>query len=250
MLVLGFGFAFLIGMSLGLIGGGGSILAVPTLIYVMGITPKSAIAMSLPIVGTVSFIGMIPYWRQGQISFQTVAFFTPTAITGAFVGTQIVRFPFITATVQLVTFAVMMLTASFLMIRKTQSPSTLTATTDQRKRLWLIPIQGLGVGLLTGFVGVGGGFLIIPALVLAGNLPMKKAVGTSLFMIALNAAAGFIGYWEQVELDWFILSWFTSFAILGVISGSYSSQYIAGEKLQKGFGYFLIAVAVFILIRR
>ena len=248
--ILGFALAILIGISLGLIGSGGSILAVPTLIYVMGITPKSAIAMSLMIVGCVSLIGMIPYWRQGKISFQTVALFTPTAMIGAFLGAQLIRFPFITETVQLVTFAVIMFSASFFMIRKCRSATVASMAFQEKKQHWLIPLTGFGVGILTGFVGIGGGFLMIPALVVISQLPMKEAVGSSLLMIFFNSVAGFIGYLGQVQLDWFILSWFTAFAILGVIVGSYSSHYIAGEKLQKGFGYFLIAVAVLMLIKR
>lgn len=250
MLILGFALAVLIGISLGLIGSGGSILAVPSLIYVMGMSPKSAIAMSLIIVGCVSLIGMIPYWRQGKISFQTVALFTPTAMIGAFLGAQLIRFPFITDTVQLVTFAVMMFSASFFMIRKRPSAAVASIASQERKQRWLIPLTGFGIGIITGFIGIGGGFLIIPALVLISQLPMKQAVGSSLLMIFFNSVAGFVGYLGQVQLDWFILSWFTAFAILGVIIGSYSSSYIEGEKLQKGFGYFLIAVAVFILIKR
>lgn len=257
MLILGLSLAFLIGISLGLIGSGGSILAVPTLIYVMGIEPRGAIAMSLIIVGFVSLIGMIPYWRQGKISFRTVAFFTPTAMMGAFLGAQIVRLSWITPTIQLVTFGLMMLTASFFMIRKASPPKNSSSSSHQNQisppknnRVWLIPLEGLGVGLLTGFVGIGGGFLIIPALVLVSKIPMKEAVGTSLLMIALNSVAGFLGYLGQVNLNWLLLSWFTVFAIAGVLTGSYSSHYVEGEKLQKGFGYFLIAVAVFILIKR
>lgn len=248
MFIFGFALAVLIGVSLGLIGSGGSILAVPTLIYVMGIEPRSAIAMSLIIVGCVSLIGMIPYWRQQKISFPTVALFTPTAMIGAFLGAQLVRLPFITGTVQLVTFAVMMLSASFFMIRKRRSPPPVASSATHR--LWLIPLEGFGVGVLTGFIGIGGGFLIIPALVLVSHLAMKEAVGSSLLMISLNSVAGFAGYIGQVKLDWSLLVGFTAFAIIGVMLGSYSSRYIEGEKLQKGFGYFLIAVAVFILIKR
>lgn len=250
MFILGFALAIVIGISLGLIGSGGSILAVPTLIYVMGIDPKSAIAMSLIIVGCVSLIGMIPHWLQGKIRFKIVALFTPTAMVGAFLGSQLVRLPFITDTIQLVTFAVMMLGASVLMIRKGDSSTVRSITSSPKNRLWLIPLEGFGVGILTGFIGIGGGFLIIPALVLVSHLEMKEAVGSSLLMISLNSIAGFVGYLGQVKLDWFLLFGFTGFAILGVIIGSYSSRHLEGEKLQKGFGYFLIAVAVFILIRR
>lgn len=142
-----------------------------------------------------------------------------------------------------------MLSASFFMIRKRRSSATPVASSTSN-RLWLIPFEGFGVGILTGFIGIGGGFLIIPALVLVSHLPMKEAVGSSLLMISLNSVAGFMGYLEQVKLDWFLLVGFTAFAIVGVMVSSYSSGYIEGEKRQKGFGSFLIAVAIFILIKR
>ena len=248
--------ALLIGLSLGLIGGGGSILAVPILVYVLGLDAKTAIAMSLAIVGIVSLIGVIPHGQQGNVNLKTAMSFTPPAMLGAFLGARLAAFSFITDTIQLVCFAVIMLVASYFMIRKpSEKPSDHVQLSipqkHQPKHPWLaITLEGLGVGILTGFVGVGGGFAIIPALVLLGGIPMKEAIGTSLLIITFKSATGFLGYLNQVTIDWNLMLTFTTVAILGVIWGAYFSGKMRSEKLQQGFGYFLIAIATFILIKR
>lgn len=246
--------ALLIGLSLGLIGGGGSILAVPILVYVLGLNAKEAIAMSLAIVGIVSLIGVIPHWKLGNVNLRTAIAFTPPAMIGAFIGARLAALPWITDTIQLVCFAIMMLIASYFMIRKPAERSDhvkLSVPKHQLKYPWLaITLEGLGVGIITGFVGVGGGFAIIPALVLLGKIPMKEAIGTSLLIITFKSATGFIGYLNQVAIDWNLMLTFTTVAVLGVIWGAYFSGKIQGAKLQRAFGYFLIAVAIFILIKR
>ncbi len=250
--------ALLIGLSLGLIGGGGSILAVPILVYVLGIDAKTAIAMSLAIVGIVSLIGVIPHWKQGNVNLKTAISFTPPAMLGAFLGARLAALPLVTDTIQLVCFALIMLVASFFMIRKPKEKqndhlelSVPKKYQSQFKYPWLVIIlEGLGVGVLTGFVGVGGGFAIIPALVLLGRIPMKEAIGTSLLIITFKSATGFIGYLNQVNINWNLMLSFTTVAVLGVIWGAYFSGKIQGTKLQRAFGYFLIATAIFILIKR
>ncbi|MEO0927350.1 MAG: sulfite exporter TauE/SafE family protein [Cyanobacteria bacterium J06643_13] len=248
--------ALLIGLSLGMVGGGGSILAVPILVYVLGLDAKTAIAMSLAIVGIVSFIGVIPHSQQGNVNLKTAFSFTPPAMVGAFLGARLAGLPFVTDTIQLVSFAVMMLVASYFMIRKPQEVISdhvelSIPKKHNSKYAWLaITLEGLGVGILTGFVGVGGGFAIIPALVLLGGIPMKEAIGTSLLIITFKSAAGFIGYLNQVAINWNLMFTFTTVAILGVIWGAYFSGKIHGAKLQQAFGYFLIAIATFILIKR
>jgi uncharacterized protein len=248
-----------IGISLGLIGGGGSILAVPILVYVMGVSAKVAIAMSLFIVGIVSLVGIIPHWMQGNVNFKVASVFTPIAMLGAYLGARLTALPIITDTLQLICFGVVMVGASFLMIRKSgpKNASSYAVEPDNRETntahryKWLaIPAEGLGVGLLTGFVGVGGGFLIIPTLVLFGNIPMKEAIGTSLLIIAANSAAGFLGYVGQVEVDWVLITSFTVFAIIGTLIGSSLTQFISAKHLQKGFGYFVLVIGVFVLIQR
>lgn len=255
--ILGHVLAVGIGLSLGLIGGGGSILAVPILVYVMGLGGREAIAMSLFIVGSVSLLGVISYARQGLVKWRVVAGFTPAAMIGAYSGTQLVKLPWITETVQLVSFGVVMLAASVLMIRRGSGqpkPPSINLSSDctpRRLALWLIiATRGLCVGTITGFVGVGGGFLIIPALVLLSRIPMKMAVGTSLLIIALNSAVGFIGYLGQVSIDWNLTISFTLAAAVGTVSGSSLSQLVEANRLQKGFGYFVLVVAVFVLVQR
>ncbi|WP_416245537.1 sulfite exporter TauE/SafE family protein [Crocosphaera sp. XPORK-15E] len=255
--IIGHLLAGCIGLSLGLLGGGGSVLALPILVYVMGISPKTAIAMTLVIVGTVSLIGTIPHWRKGNVNLKKALIFGSATMLGAFCGAKIAHLPFITETLQLSLFGVMMLVAAILMIRKgsLSSPEKKEDTElypppiCQYCWLWLIT-EGLAIGILTGLVGVGGGFAIVPALVLLGNTPMKEAIGTSLLIITLNSLAGFLGYLGTVPLNWGLMASFTVVAAFGTFFGAYLSQYIEGKQLQKGFGYFLIAVATFILVQQ
>lgn len=256
--VLGHLLAVGIGLSLGLIGGGGSILAVPILVYVMGLGSKTAIAMSLAIVGTVSLVGAMPHWRQGNVNLKTAVIFTPAAMAGAYLGARLTALPFITDTFQLVCFGIVMVVASVWMIRESSNQPDLSYAGAAGPSLavptaphWLaIPAEGFGVGMLTGFVGVGGGFLIIPALVLLGGIPMKEAIGTSLVIIAAKSATGFLGYLGQVEIDWALTASFTLAASAGTLVGANLTRAIEAKYLQKGFGYFVLAVAIFVLIRR
>ena len=257
--IIGYILAIGIGLSLGMIGGGGSILAVPILVYVMGVSSKAAIAMSLVIVGTVSIIGVIPHWKQGNVNLKTAIVFIPAAMLGAYLGARIAAFPFISNTFQLICFGIVMAIASILMIRKggEQTKSTNNNLKQAEKSTykispqWLvISAEALGVGILTGFVGVGGGFLIIPTLVLLGGIPMKEAVGTSLLIIAANSFSGFLGYINQVTVDWNLVISFITAAAVGILLGTYLTKYIDAKKLQKSFGYFVLAVAVFVLVKR
>ncbi|MEY2984010.1 MAG: hypothetical protein RLZZ568_627 [Cyanobacteriota bacterium] len=265
--ILGLVLALCIGISLGLMGGGGSILAVPILIYVMGVDPQAAIAMSLAIVGVVSLIGAVPHWKQNNISFKIAALFAPAAMIGAVLGAQIALLPIISSSVQLFCFGIMMVVAAIMMIRKSSKRSAiaptdalpLDSTASDSANLdlppagppWLIPLQGLGVGILTGFVGIGGGFMIIPALVLVAKIPMKKAVGTSLLIIAANSATGFWKYYSSglVSIDVPLMVHFTFLAAIGILLGSYASRYLNAKQLEKGFGYFVLAIAALILVK-
>jgi uncharacterized membrane protein YfcA len=255
--IIGYFLAVCIGLSLGLIGGGGSILAVPILVYVMGLGAKAAIATSLVIVGTVSLIGAVPHWLQGNVNFRVAAMFAPTAMLGAYLGARLAGLPFITETIQLICFAIVMMLASFMMIRqarhKHKNQDLLTQKDRlqyERKHQWFaIALEGLGVGILTGFVGVGGGFVIIPALVLLGGIPMKKAIGTSLIIITFNSVAGFLGYLGQVNLDWNLMISFALAASVGTITGAYLTRFIEAKQLQKAFGYFVLAIGIFVLVQ-
>ncbi|QKD82727.1 sulfite exporter TauE/SafE family protein [Thermoleptolyngbya sichuanensis A183] len=255
--VIGHLLAICIGISLGLIGGGGSILAAPVLIYVMSVPAKSAFAMTLVIVGVASLIGAIPHWRQGNVNPKIIALFAPASMLGAYLGARLASLPFITPTIQLVTFGVMMLIASITMIRKgaskSENPLDKAGHSDRHTVIpkWLaIALEGLAVGTLTGFIGIGGGFLVIPALVLLGKTPMKEAVGTSLIILALKSVTGFAGYFGHVPIDWTLLLSFTIASSAGILLGSYLNQFVSAKQLEKGFGYFVLAVAVFVLIKR
>jgi uncharacterized membrane protein YfcA len=253
--IIGHLLAACIGLSLGLIGGGGSVLALPILVYVMGVPPKSAIAMTLVIVGTVSILGLIPHWRAKNVRFKTALIFGSTTMVGSFLGAKIATLPIITDTVQMTLFAVTMLLAAVFMIRRSSKP--VASEEDLAgypqpvcKYCWLwLMTEGLGVGVLTGLVGVGGGFAIVPALVLLGKVPMKKAIGTSLLIIIFNSITGFLGYLGNVSLDWNLMFSFIIAASLGTVPGAYFAQYVPAHKLQKTFGYFLLAVAAVVLVQ-
>ncbi len=261
--ILGYFLAGCIGLSLGLLGGGGSVLALPILVYVMQVPPKSAIAMTLVIVGTVSLIGVIPHWRKGNVNLPKALIFGSATMVGAYGGAKLTAHPFVTDTFQLVLFAVLMLVAAVFMIRKSQQqdkedrispalePDLEVYPQPICKYCWLwLLTEGIAIGVLTGLVGVGGGFAIVPALVLLGKLPMKEAIGTSLLIIAFNSVAGFLGYFGRVELDYHLMVSFTFFAALGILWGSYLSTFIDAKNLQKGFAYFLMAIAAFILFQQ
>jgi uncharacterized membrane protein YfcA len=253
--IIGHLLAACIGISLGLIGGGGSVLALPILVYVMGIPPKSAIAMTLVIVGTVSLLGVIPHWRAKNVNFKTALIFGSATMLGAFVGAKIATLPVVTETFQMMLFSVMMLVAAVLMIRRSSKPVTAdnklaSSPSPVYKYRWLwLMIEGLGVGVLTGLVGVGGGFAIVPALVLLGNVPMKQAIGTSLLIIVFNSVAGFLGYLGQVSWNWNLMFSFIVAASAGTIFGAYLAEFVPANRLQKSFGYFLLAVGALVLVQ-
>ncbi|MGK7931910.1 MAG: sulfite exporter TauE/SafE family protein [Microcystaceae cyanobacterium] len=255
---VGYLLAVLIGVSLGLLGGGGSVLALPVLVYIMQVEPKSAIAMTLVIVGSVSFLGCLPHLLKGKIPLKIALIFGTATTIGAYGGAKLAVLPFITSTLQMSLFGVAMLSAASLMIYRTaRSNHNDKETLDKTQYvepacqycwLWLVT-EGLGVGILTGLVGVGGGFAIVPALVLLGEIPMKQAIGTSLLIIACNAMAGLLGYLGQVSLDWPLTLSFTFLAALGTLIGSHLVNFVSAKHLQKGFGYFLFIVAGFVLVQ-
>jgi len=238
---VGYALAVLIGLSLGLLGGGGSVLALPVLVYVMGIAPPTAIPMTLVMVGTVSLVGALPHIRRGQVLFGLAT------MAGAYLGARLAALPFVTSTVQMTVFAGAMLVAAGLMIgRSSRVEGPYVPPLCRYCWLWL-PTEGVLVGALTGLVGVGGGFAIVPALVLLAQVPMSKAIGTSLLIITANSLAGLAGYLGRVDLDWHLTVNFTFFAGIGTVAGAYLAQHIHPKHLQKGFGYFLLAIAVLVL---
>lgn len=240
--------AILVGLSLGLLGGGGSILTLPIFRYALGMEVKQAIGMSLGVVSLTSLAGALRHWRQGNLELRALVAFAPAAIVSTFVGAKVARF--VPGSVQMIGFAMVMAVAALLMWGgKTGVRPPVTEGGVQRRPEAIIGI-GLGLGFLTGVIGVGGGFLIVPALVLLLGLEMKRAVGTSLAVISLNAASGFAGYLGQVAIDWALMAGFAAIAIVGVFIGSALVTKVSQEQLRRGFAVFLIVVAAYIIIQR
>lgn len=248
MALLGFSLAALTGLSLGFLGGGGSILTVPILVYVLGFGPKSAIAMSLPIVGVTSLAGAIGHWRAGNVRLQTALLFGLAAMAGAFVGARVAGF--LTGAAQLTILAVVMLAAAVSMFRGgigSARESNGAAEVETRPALAPLLATALGTGVLTGIVGIGGGFLIVPALVLFARVPMRQAVGTSLVVIAMNSAAGAAGYAGRVAVPWGFMAAFTSVAVLGILAGTALVRFVPAAQLKRVFALFLVGVGLFTL---
>jgi len=235
-----------IGLVLGLIGGGGSILTVPVFVYVLGYPAKQAIAMSLPVVGATSLVGAVGHWRAGNIQVRTGLAFGVVAMAGAFLGAKLAVF--IAGPVQLLLLGVVMLASATMMLQSSSKSPGADDTDSTRKRsLPAIAAVGFGVGMLTGIVGIGGGFLIVPALVVLGGVPMKQAIGTSLLVIAMNAASGFAGYAGTVAVDWRVMGLVTIVAVAGILVGTRLVRHVSAAQLKRGFAVFLFAVAAFIL---
>ncbi|MFN0049579.1 MAG: sulfite exporter TauE/SafE family protein [Cytophagales bacterium] len=259
--IIGYAFAFLIGVLLSLLGGGGSILTVPVLVYVFNLEPRYATAYSLLIVGISSLAGSINYFRQGLASFKTAVFFSFPSFVMVFIMRKYVvpsipnivfeteKFVIFKNTLTMTCFGILMLMASFSMIRSQINLTDNIEAIKKRINYPTIFMEGLVVGSLTGFVGVGGGFLIIPILTLFVNLPMKMAVGTSLMIIAINSCFGFLGDIGQFEIDWFFIAKFLSAALIGVLLGSFISKYIKNEQLKPTFGWITLATGTIILAK-
>jgi uncharacterized membrane protein YfcA len=243
MLTLGLALAVLIGLALGLLGGGGSVLTVPVLVYVNGFEAKTAIAMSLPVVGVTSLVGAALHWRHGNVQLRTALGFGAIAMMGAYAGARLASL--FTASAQLSLLAITMIVAALSMLRTRSNDRPSSAPP---RLILLLPIA-FAIGILTGLVGIGGGFLVVPALVLLARVPMRVAVGTSLVVIALNAASGFVGYLGSVDLDWAFLAGFSAAACVGALVGSLLAVRVPQAALKRGFAVFLLLVGGFVLYR-
>lgn len=242
--------ALAIGMTLGLLGSGGSILTVPVLVYLVGQPDKVAIAESLAIVGAIAAVGVLPYARQRLVDWHSVVWFGVPGIVGTYGGAALARF--VPGAVQLTLFAVVMLLAAGLMLRGRREPDP--EAQRVRQPLGLIALEGLVVGVVTGLVGVGGGFLIVPALVLLGGLSMRMAVGTSLLIIAAKSFAGFWKYTdvlaaEGLTADFGLIALFAGIGIVGSFAGNALSHRVPQQALRRGFAVFLVLMGLFILFR-
>jgi len=242
--VLGYFFAALIGLSLGTLGGGGSILTVPVLVYVLGFDPKLAIAMSLPVVGTAALVGVVTHWRAGNVQLQTAAVFGSVAMIGSYAGAR--ASVLFSGRLQLLILGAVMVAAAFSMLRSSFRDG-IGPSDETPSHPALMLSVGFGVGLMTGIIGIGGGFLIVPALVVLGRVPMKAAVGTSLLVIALNSASGFLGQQGRALVPWGFVASFTGVAILGIIAGTALVQHIPTRRLKQGFALLLVVIGVLIL---
>lgn len=256
--LLGYAAALVVGLVLGLIGGGGSILTVPVLVYLLNVDAEMATAYSLFVVGVSAAFGAVQSHRNGLVDFKTgVVFALPSlaavyltrrllvpAIPDAF---SVLGLPMTKNLLIMVLFAVLMIAASASMIRgrKEEKPKA-----EGKANWWLVPIEGVLVGVLTGMVGAGGGFLIIPALVVLVRMPMKTAIGTSLMIIAFKSLVGFLGdLGTDKVMDWALLGGFTALTVVGILLGMQLAKRIDGSSLKKGFGYFVLVTGTFILLK-
>lgn len=260
--IAGYISAILIGVSLGLVGSGGSILTVPVLVYLMQVNPLLATASSLFIVGTTSLVGGLRAYVHKKVDFKAVTEFGIPSIFSIFITRHYLlpalpdhlfsvgAFAVSKEMFLMVVFAVLMLAAAISMIVSQAQPTTV-ANTDQPGKHRPLPLVllGIGIGVVTGLLGAGGGFLIIPSLVLFLKLPMKTAVGTSLFIVAINSLFGFLFSLKQFEYNWTILISFTLLAIAGIFIGSKLGEKIPGNTLKKGFGWFVLVMGIYILVK-
>lgn len=257
--IAGYIASVIIGIALGLIGGGGSILTVPVLVYLFGIDPVIATAYSLFIVGTTSLVGAIPKYRQGLVNLKRAVIFGIPSIVAVFITRKFLvpliphhifnagSFEITKPILIMVLFAILMVAAAYSMIKNGEKEND--GTQLQTFNYPMIILEGAVVGILTGFVGAGGGFLIIPALVIFSKLPMKLAVGTSLVIIAAKSLIGFTGDLSHYNMDWKLLLIVTAAAVLGIFIGNAINKKMPAERLKKWFGWFVLIMGIYIIVK-
>jgi uncharacterized membrane protein YfcA len=280
--ILGLVLGLAVGVVLGLLGGGGSILALPIFLYVFLVPTKPAIAMSLAVVGMSAFVGFLSHWRQGTVNLRIAIPFGACAMVGAFLTARVAKH--VPEQVQLGLFAVFALTASLLMLRDSLrkpaattlvegalvdgevdddpdappetplnappvAPSAPAAPYVPRFTIALA-IQALGVGALTSLIGAGGGFVIVPALVLLAKVPIRAAVGSSLLIITMNSLSGFAGYVGQVPINWGLVGSFTGVAAAGALAGTRASRYVPQARIKQGFAVMILVLGAYLAARK
>jgi uncharacterized membrane protein YfcA len=242
-LILGLPLALIVGLTMGVLGGGGSILTVPILVYILHFGAKEAVTMSLAVVGATSLVGAVRHAQLGNVHLRLALGFGPVAMLGTYSGAHLATY--LSDTAHLALFGVIMFTAAFFMLR-THEPAPAPRRHPAIARA-LVAAEALGVGLITGLVGVGGGFLMVPVFVLLLDLPLKEAVGTSLVVIALNAFTGFVGYLGHVEVAWPFTLGFTAIAIAGIWIGAQILEHVPAHAVKRIFGIFLLLMGAWIL---
>ena len=254
--ILGYVGALFIGLVLGLTGGGGSILTVPILVYLMSVSPVTATAYSLFIVGTTSTFGAIQNYRKNLVDIKNgfifaIPSFVAVYLTRKYIVPEIPKIilesPILITkdTFLMLFFAVIMIFGALSVLKKKSQDTN----NEEKRNLILIGIQTFTIGIIIGLVGAGGGFLIIPSLILFAKLPMRKAVGTSLFIIAMNSLVGFIGDVQNLEIDWTFLLTFSAISVVGIFIGMYLTKYTNESQLKKIFAYFVLVMAAIILLK-
>ncbi|MFF8599908.1 sulfite exporter TauE/SafE family protein [Streptomyces sp. NPDC015232] len=240
--------SLLIGVSLGILGGGGSILTVPILVYLAGQDTKEAIATSLFVVGVTSLAALIPHARAHRVRWRTGLLFGAFSMAGAYAGGRLAEY--VPGTVLLIAFALMMLATAYAMLRKPRDGARKARPADRNLPLPHIAVEGLVVGAVTGLVGSGGGFLVVPALAILGGLPMGIAVGTSLLVIAMKSFAGLAGHLSGVTVDWGTALTVTATAVAGSMIGARLAGRIPQDALRKAFGWFVVVMGFFVLAQQ
>jgi hypothetical protein len=240
----------LVGVALGLLGGGGSILTVPILVYVVGANAHEAIALSLLIVGMTSLAALVPHARSGGVRWRTGLLFGATSMAGAFGAGKLAAL--VQGPVLLLLFGVMMLVTAIAMMRGRKCPTASEMAEHREEKLSELPVlkilgEGLVVGAVTGLVGAGGGFLVVPALVLFGKLPMRAAVGTSLLVVTMKSFAALAGHAGSANIDWAFASAATAAAVIGSFAGGRLAGGVSPALLRRGFAWFVIVMAAFVL---
>lgn len=260
MQILGYFASLLIGISLGMIGGGGSILTVPVLVYLFSVNPLLSTSYSLFVVGSTSLVGAYNNYLKGFVKIKTALLFGLSSITTVFLTRKFLisriphdfgtigNFKITESVLVMVLFAILMVAASLSMINDSRKKIEVSKTGDKKINIPKLLGYGVAIGVVTGLLGAGGGFLLIPTLVLLVKLPMKEAIGTSLFIIALNSLIGFTGDLGHFEIDWFFLLKITCIAIIGILIGGALSKKIHGNHLKKGFGWFVLIMGIYIII--
>lgn len=250
--VLGLALGLLVGFVLGLLGGGGSILALPIFLYVFRVPTKPAIAMSLVVVGMSAFVGFLSHWRQGTVHLRVAIPFGLFAMVGAFATARVAHF--VPEQVQLGLFAAFALAASVMMLRDSLRPISPMPPEGSGvtggQFTWLLALQAVGVGVLTSLIGAGGGFVIVPALVLLAQVPVKPAVGSSLLIITMNSLSGFAGYIGQVPINWGLVGSFTGVAAIGALAGTRMVRHVPQARIKQGFAVMILLLGTYFALRK